>query len=188
MTRRPPDKEIIELFFSRDEKALELVYYKYGGLIRSAAQRVLRDRRDAEECSNDVLRALWDSIPPNRPDSLKSYAAGVAKKTALARLRSLKAQKRSADSVSIEELEEMIPGENTVDGSVEADEIARVIEAFVLTLGERDRKAFVWRYMRAEPLARIAEKLGVSESSVKSSLHRSRKKLKKQLEKEQIWI
>ena len=52
------DEKIIELFFARDEKALEAVSEKFGKLCRFVASNFLCMREDREECFNDTLLAL----------------------------------------------------------------------------------------------------------------------------------
>ena len=61
------DEKIIELFFERDEKALKETEAKYGNFCRTVASNILSMREDREECLNDLLLALWNNIPPERP-------------------------------------------------------------------------------------------------------------------------
>ncbi|MBO5702082.1 MAG: hypothetical protein J6S71_06555, partial [Clostridia bacterium] len=64
------DEKIIEMFLSRDERALEETTKKYGDLIYYIASNFLALKEDREECVNDVYLALWNSIPPTKPASL----------------------------------------------------------------------------------------------------------------------
>ena len=68
------DNEIIELFFARDEGAIQAVQERYGAYCAAVAQNILDDRGAAEECVNDTWLRCWQSIPPQRPRSLKSFA------------------------------------------------------------------------------------------------------------------
>ena len=67
------DDATVKKLFDRDERALSEVKQKYGNYCRSIANNILSDSRDAEECVNDALLAVWNSIPPNRPENLKTY-------------------------------------------------------------------------------------------------------------------
>ena len=58
------DEKIIDLFFARDEEALRQIENKYGSLCRYIASNFLCLREDRDECVNDVMLALWNSIPP----------------------------------------------------------------------------------------------------------------------------
>ena len=65
-----------------------------------------------------------------------------------------------------------------------AKELACEIEAFLSTLSRDDRRIFMCRYWLIASVAQIADSTGFSPSKVKSSLHRSRTKLKTHLAKE----
>ena len=67
------DEEIIALFFERSEQAIEALRDKYGVPVRCVARNILGSRQDAEECENDTYLGCWNSIPPHRPDPLKTY-------------------------------------------------------------------------------------------------------------------
>ena len=67
------DHEIIDLLFARKEEGIRELDEKYGKLCGRLALHVLGDPEDAEECVNDAYLAVWKSIPPNRPYSLKAY-------------------------------------------------------------------------------------------------------------------
>lgn len=49
------DKQIIELFFERNEAALSAVSLKYGRYCGIIVKNVLGSASDAEECVNDTL-------------------------------------------------------------------------------------------------------------------------------------
>ena len=67
---------------------------------------------------------------------------------------------------------------------MEARELAEGINRALDKLSKSDRSIFVCRYWLIEPIADIAAAMGYSQSKVKSSLHRSREKIRKQLRKE----
>ena len=67
------DKRIIELFFAREERAIAETEKKYGALCRYIAGNVLASSEDVEECVSDVLLALWNAIPPDKPEDLCAY-------------------------------------------------------------------------------------------------------------------
>ena len=61
------DNEIVELFFARDEGAIEAANRKYGPYCAAVAHNILGDRGAAEECVNDTWLRGWKSIPPSAP-------------------------------------------------------------------------------------------------------------------------
>lgn len=68
------DEHIIQLYFARDEDAIQATQDKYGPYCSAIAHNILGDPREAEECVNDAWLHCWNAIPPQRPLSLKSYA------------------------------------------------------------------------------------------------------------------
>ena len=89
------DIQIIDLFFQRSEQAITYIREKYNGLCFSIARRILPDDRDVDECLGDVLLKVWNSIPPERPDSLSAYLSRITRNTALDRYAYNHAEKRS---------------------------------------------------------------------------------------------
>ena len=182
------NKEIIGLFIKRDETALEITAEKYKNYCVSIAERILGSREDAEEIWNDVLSAAWNSIPPNEPEYLNLYLGKIARNAALKKLDSEKAKKRDCGiKIQLDELAEAIPA--PLSGT-EADSIALrdFLNGFLRSLPKEQRKIFIKRYWLCEEIKSIAEESGYSENKVSLILFRIRKRLKKELEKEDLDI
>lgn len=182
------DKEIIGLYFKREEKALEITAERYKNYCVSIAERILGSREDAEEIWNDVLSAAWNSIPPNEPEYLNLYLGKIARNAALKKLESEKAKKRgSGIKIQLDELAEAIPA--PLYGT-EADSIALrdFLNGFIRSLPKEQREIFVRRYWLCEEVREIAKSSGYSENKVSLILFRIRKRLKKELEKEDLDI
>ena len=100
------DQKIVELFFARSEDALTEVSVKYGGLIKKIAMNVLNNAADAEECANDTYMALWENIPPERPQSMIGYVCRLARNISVNRYRYNTADKRNSSyEVALEEVD-----------------------------------------------------------------------------------
>lgn len=178
------DKRIIELFFARDERALEEFSAKYGALCRKIARSILGNDLDAEECENDTYLSLWSSIPPAHPHRLSAYAAKIVRNHALRRLEYLSAQKRRAVLLPTEELAELIG----VEEDRSAEELARLISEFLRGVSDDERRVFVRHYFSLESLEQIAGDTGFSVGKLKSMLFRMRQKLRIYLNKEGIHV
>ena len=83
------DTEIIALLMERRESALDEIIRRYGRLLKNFAGRILPTLQDVEECVNDALLDIWNTIPPKRPASLASYAAMLTRRRAVDRIRRL---------------------------------------------------------------------------------------------------
>lgn len=176
------DKKIIELYFARDEAAIEETSRKYGALCRRIAMNVVKNPLDAEECENDTYMSLWNSIPPQRPKNLSAYAAKIARNHALSRLEYINAQKRQTVLMPLEELAELVGEEE--DRS--AADLAKVISEFLRQVSDDERRVFVRRYFAFDTLEKISADTGFSEGKLKSMLFRIRNKLRLYLNKEGI--
>ena len=90
--------------------------------------------------------------------------------------------------MALQELENCLPDHRRPDEELEAGETAALISEFLRQQPELDRRLFVRRYFHLEPIADLARRFGLTESQVKSRLHRTRQKLKAALEKEGIAV
>ena len=61
------DTGIIDLYWARDERAVEETERKYGSYCRSISYRILKNRQDMEECVNYTYVRAWNTKPPQRP-------------------------------------------------------------------------------------------------------------------------
>ncbi|MGI6071754.1 MAG: RNA polymerase sigma factor [Lachnospiraceae bacterium] len=173
------DNKIIDLFFERSESAITHLSEKYGRLGMSIATNILKNTSDAEECLNDALLGVWNTIPPTRPESLISYVCKIVRNQALKRYEYNTAQKRNSFyDTALEELGECIPAEQDVEKEIEANELARDIEKFLDKQSRADRTIFMRRYFFVDSYAQIASLTGLSEKNVSVKLTRMRGRLK----------
>ena len=184
------DKSIVDLFWQRNEQAIFNTAEKYEPYLHSIALRILGDPSDAEECVNDTYNAAWNSIPPHRPAVLSTYLGKLTRRISLKVLRSRSAQKRGNNEIalSLDELSECIPAGFCLDDAIALKELTNTINSFLAALPVTERRVFVLRYWHALPIASICKQLGFSKSKVESMLHRTRVKLKNQLEKEGYFL
>ncbi len=179
------DSLIIELFNERSEQAIVELTDKYGRSARCTAANILNSDQDVEECMNDTNLAVWNSIPPERPENLRAYYTAVTRNTALSRYRSNTAKKRnSIYDTALEELEECLAAKDDPSADVEAKELSAAINAFLKRLSKEDRQMFVCRYWLADTIDEIAAKLQCKSSRVSLRLFRTREKLRTYLIKE----
>lgn len=179
------DRNIIELFFARDEKALSESQKKYGRYCQSISRNILSSDEDAEEVLNDTLLSAWNSIPPEEPKSLKTYLGTLARNLSLDRYRKMKAEKRSGGEVSLclEEAEEFLADTKSISEEYERREFVKFLNNFLYSLPERECDIFVRRYFYCDSTADIARRFGIKEPNVLVILSRTRKSLKKALQK-----
>ena len=77
-----------------------------------------------------------------------------------------------------------VSGSDSVEGEMERRELAELLNSFLGTLTDLERRVFLCRYWYMDSIQTIAKKFGFSQSKVTSMLHRTRGKLRTMLEKE----
>ena len=184
------DVKIVELYWFRDETAIDETRSKYGTYCNRIAYRILGNIQDAEECENDTYLRAWNTMPPQKPDLLSSYLGMLCRNSALNKYRRYHAQKRGAGdvSVSLGELDECIPDSKSIDDALEEKELAEILSVFLRGLPEYECSIFIYRYWHLASVNEISEKFGCSKSKVKTTLYRTRLKLRTVLEREGIFV
>lgn len=182
------DDQIIKLFFTRNEDAIQQTAYKYGTRLQSMAVNIVQDTQDAQECVNDTYLKAWDTIPPTKPGHFFAYLAKICRYISFGKLDWKNAAKRKAEVVALtQEMEECIPG-SWQDAQMESKELSRIIGAFLRTQTPENRMIFVRRYWYADSVSQIAQRYEINESAVTMRLRRTRDKLAAYLKKEGITV
>jgi len=180
------DKEIVDLYWQRNQTAIDETAAKYGKLCHSIAYNILGNHQDAEETVNDTYLNAWNSIPPHRPSVLSTFLGKITRRTCIDRWRKRSAEKRGGGeiAVALDELEECIPTGYNVEETAEAKLLSETINSFVKNLPNTERSVFLCRYWYMDSVETIAKEFGFSQSKVKSMLYRTREKLRVKLIKE----
>ena len=182
------DAQLLELYESRDESAIEKTAEHYGAYCTSIAMNILRNKEDADECVNDTYLKAWNAIPPEQPRVFSSFIGRITRNLAINKYKSKTTHKRSGHetAVLLGELEDCIPAAVNVEEEIESRDLSRIIKEYLSKLREEDRKFFVCRYWYNDSVPEIAELHEVSIGKVQMSLHRTRKRLKVYLKKEGV--
>lgn len=184
------EQAIIELYRNRDEEAIVYTEALYGAAAMKMAFRILENHEDAEECVNDAYLAVWDSIPPKRPDSLGAYLRRITRNLAINRYHHKTAAKRGGHriEVALDELSECIPAWSQPWDELEGKRLTQLIEGFLMSQEKQKRQLFIRRYWQLEEVAELAKTFGMSENRISVTLYRLREKLRSYLQKEGVEI
>ena len=177
------DQQIIDLYFARDERAITETANAHGAYCFGVAMGILKSHLDSEECVNDTWLRAWNTIPPKRPEILRTYLAHIIRNLAISRYRREHTDKRShAPDSPLHELAECLPDpEGSPAEAASMAELRQALNAFVAGLEETDRKLFVGRYFHSYTPRRLAEAYGMKENAVNQRLFRIRERLRKYL-------
>ena len=180
------DAKIVDLYWARSEQAISETDAKYGKYCRTISFNILADASDAEECLNDTYMKAWNSMPPDRPSRLAPYLGKLTRWLSLTRLREKNSLKRGGGELPLvlDELAETVDSGVDTQKELEIKELTIEIQRLLDQLNTDERDVFLCRYWYVVSISEIAKKYGFTESKVKTMLHRTRKKLLKQLKEE----
>ncbi len=183
------DSSIIKLYFERNEQAIAETDLKHGVFCRCIAMNILGIHEDAEECVNDTYLALWNNIPPCRPDSLRAFLGRITRNLSLSRYRANRSKKRYRGlEALLDELSECIPSAEYTEQSIDCIQLSALLNSWLASLSGDDRALFIRRYWFGQSINSLSKDCCRSENSTAQRLFRLRKKLKYLLESEGISI
>lgn len=182
------DTEILDLYWAREERAISETQNSYGNYCYSIAWHILYSKEDSDECVNDTWLRAWNAIPPKRPGRFAVFLGTITRNLALDRWKERHTMKRGNGemTVALDELAECIPDVRSTEEAVEAAELERMMNEFLRTLPERECNVFLRHYWYVEEYSEIAERYGMKLNTVKTSLFRTRAKLRSYLESEGV--
>lgn len=182
------DQKIIEMYWERNEAAISHTQEKYGNYLSKISYNILADIEDSKECVNDTYLRAWNSIPPHKPVRLSAFLAKITRQISIDIYRKKTAKKRASSEyvLSLEELWDCASGDGNPEQDVDIKALSAAINSWLSSVSDTQRKAFVCRYFYFDSVKDIANHLELSESNVKSLLHRARLDLKNYLQKEEL--
>ena len=182
------DAKIIDLFWARNEEALQETDKAYGRKLHALANKILNNREDAEESVSDTYMKTWEIIPPQRPNYFYAFLASICRHLSFHKVDWRLAAKRNAEVVTLTQEMEMCIPDTSRDRELEGKELGRVMNTFLESLPKNTRLIFLRRYWHVDTIAEIAARYGMTESKVKMQLSRTRAKLQTYLESEGIYV
>jgi RNA polymerase sigma-70 factor (ECF subfamily) len=173
------DEKIIDMYYDRNEQAIQETANKYGKYCTSIAQNILNNSADAEECVNDTYLNAWNSIPPHRPKMLSTFLGKIVRNLSFNRYKHYRADKRGGGELPLvlDELADCVSGNDNVAEECIMRELVAVINDFLGTLSEDKRNIFVRRYWFTESVMKIANDYNMASGAVAMILKRLRSKL-----------
>ena len=166
------DRVLLKLFRSEPDRAMELLCDRYAALAAAVARRILPDRpQEVEEITADVMVKVWQDARKLRPETLRGFILTAARNLAVDRWRALR-RRGEVPLFDQEAEEEMPPDRQLMD---------RELVEQVLACSPPDGELFVRHYVLLETAQELAQRFQMTESAVRSRLHRVRQKLKQEV-------
>lgn len=184
------DEQIIELYWRREEKAIQETDKKYGQFLFRIAYNILHERLDCEECQNDTYLGVWNAIPPTRPTVFPAFNTQIMRRIAINRYKEKASKKRipSELTISMEDVNGTLHGDDSVAVKYEMAEVGKIINNYVRELSDRQRYIFIDRFYLAESVETIATDLSISVPTVYREIDKIKHSLKLYLEWNDVYI
>lgn len=157
------DARLLEQLKQQNRRGLERVMKRYTAYVGTILRNVTRGQttqEDLEELTADVFLALWHHAPEMRTEHLTGYLASIARSKGYNWLRKNRPETMPIDDVVISD---------DTDVSAQAEQAE---------LPEQDRELLLRFYFYRQSVREIAGEMHMKESTVKTRMYRSRKKLR----------
>ena len=174
------DNGIIQLYWDRNDQAINATSKKYGHYCKAIAKNILNSEEDAEECVNDTYLNAWNSMPTHWPEHLATFLGKITRNLSFNKYKRDHAEKRGGGEITLvlDELADCVSDIDTVEQTIDRQELSTAINSFVQNLPTEKRNIFVRRYWYADSVSDIASNYGMLQGTVSKTLERTRKRLK----------
>ena len=167
------DKLLIKYIKKKNPKGMDMLIDNYGGIITSVVRNHLGILINyEEECVNDVLLSIWQSIEGYDKDknTFKNWICAIAK------YKSINYRKKYLTKYEQTEINNEI---YYIDKDLIKLEINEDVEDILRCLNSKDKELFIKYYIEGYELSEIAKENQTNVTNLYSRLSRGRKKIKK---------
>jgi len=170
------DNYYIEKILSGDTSAYAHLVNRHKDMVFTIANRILKNREDAEEIAQDAFLKAYNSLSKFKQKAkFSTWLYSIVYNTAISRTRKKQLEVQAFDDHIIENytFDEIKTGMNEID----PEEQKKFINEAIDELPETESILITLYYKEENSIDQVSEILGMSSSNVKVKLHRIRKKL-----------
>ena len=181
------DQHYINQIIQGDTNVFGVLVDRYKEMIFTLALRMIKNREEAEEVSQDTFIKIYNSLNKFKGDSkFSTWIYKIAYNTCLDRL---KKNKKEENTILIDEFSDnLVKTLDNAFSALEEKERKQTIQNCLNLLSREENFLLTLYYFDDQNLDEIAKIMDINSNNVKVKLFRSRKKLavilKKQLEPE----
>ncbi len=162
-----------------NEKAFEILYYKYQAKVSNFIKRSISCKYDVEGLVDEVFMRIWQNKSKIEEDKFEPYLFKIAKNIIIDTLR-----KKIDRLIFLSEgFNEFESGYNDVENKIETKEIDEWYSRVLSELPESRRKIFYLNRVENLSYKEIADKLNISENTVDTQIRRSLKYIRDEVKK-----
>ena len=175
------EEKTIDKYIENDALNIEKVINEYSGYIYIIVKNLAKEtisKEDIEEIISDVFVTFWNNREKlDKTKPIKNYLAGITKNLIKLKYRKIQI------GFNIEDYENRLIANLNIEENFEISESNNIIEKTLENMKKEDKDIFIMYYYNSKKIKEISKTLNISESKVKTKLHRIRKRLRKELEK-----
>lgn len=126
------------------------------------------NKQDAEECVNDTYLSTWNSVPPHRPNNLRTFLGKITRNLSFNRYKYNRTGKRGGGELSmvLQELSDLVSGKDDVEQAFDQKELTKAIDTFLDRLSPKKRSIFISRYWYTDSISEIAVRHNMNDGAV----------------------
>jgi len=174
------DQELVALLKQGDDAAFTEIYNRYWYAAYQSSFKIIDDDEACTDVVQDVFVWLWENRERSDIHSLKSYLLTAVKFKMLNLIRQGKMKAAYQEAVVDE-------ADHSQEQNAEVKELMRIIADFAKTLPGQARQIFYLSRFEHLSNKEIAQKMGISEKTVKNQINISLKKLRTTLGRMSFW-
>ena len=177
------DFALIRRTLDGDQNAFTVLVNKYQKWVHTLVWRKTGDFHIAEEITQDVFLKVYKKLSTLKPsDHFTGWLYVIATRHCIAWFRKKRLPTTSLDAMPVSELEEFCytQYETELGEQTSLERQRDIVKRLLQKLPESERTVVTLHYLAEMSCEKISEFLGVSPNTIKSRLHRARKRLQQQ--------
>jgi RNA polymerase sigma-70 factor, ECF subfamily len=178
------DDSLLAQISAGDQEALAILFRRYARLVWSVAERIVRNKAEADDLLQDVFLLIQRraSVFDSSKGTARSLIVHMTYQRALSRRRYLNARHCQAPKESQEKAMNIAaPAARFYDESIEAHFGRERLRAALYEMSEDQRETLRLYFFEGYNLEEIAQQLGQSAGNVKHHYYRGLDRLRRQL-------
>jgi RNA polymerase sigma-70 factor (ECF subfamily) len=184
------ERELAQRSLARDDQAFRIIMSRYNRRLYRIARGIVRNDNDAEDVVQEAYVKAFMHLADFRGEaSLATWLSRITINEALGRLRRKRTRKEVAQIDDQRTQAEIIPfpqmtTQEDPEKTMAQRQILQLVEQATDNLPENFRLVFITRVIEGMNVEETAEILGIPPETVKTRLHRARKLVREQLDKQ----
>ena len=159
-----------------DQQAFAQLIGRYKHMVYTTVHRVLRNREEAEEATQDAFVKVYQHLAGYQGDSkFSTWLFSIAYRTAISRLRA-----RKDAGVALDDLAGREPAHDAPDGTGRSDR-QRALDKALRSLPPEDAALVGFFYLEELSVEEVAQALAIPEATVRTRFFRARSLLREGL-------